>query len=206
MIGQTSIATRAAIVASMLAGFSATAVLPAAAQSMPQGWFKVCAKQEDNDICNVQNITMAETGQLVIGVSMIEVKGKVNRKVFQISVPPGRLIPPGISLSVDGAKPQKLDFVICFPDRCVAEAPLDEKLVGTFKKGGEVILNSINFQNQPNPIKISLKGFGEAYDGEGLKQSDLEQRQQTLQDEIQKRRAEFEKKLKEEQDKAKTAN
>ena len=38
------------------------------------------------------------------GVSLIEVKGKVNRKVFQISVPSGRLLPPGITITVDGVE------------------------------------------------------------------------------------------------------
>ena len=33
-----------------------------AQQGAPKGWFKVCAKQEENDICNVQNIVTAETG------------------------------------------------------------------------------------------------------------------------------------------------
>lgn len=205
MKGLSPVAVRSALASLMVAG-ATTIAAPALAQQMPQGWFKVCAKQEDNDICNVQNIVTAETGQLVIGVSLIEIKGKVNRKVFQISVPSGRLLPPGIGISVDGAKAQKIDYVICFPDRCVAEAPLTDQLVASFKKGGEVALTSVNFQNQPNPIKVALKGFGEAFDGEGLKQSDLEQRQKQLQDEIQKRRADFEKKLKEEQDKAKAAN
>lgn len=199
------VVTRAALASAFFTGL-AIAAAPAAAQSIPQGWFKVCAKQEDNDICNVQNIMMAETGQLVVGVSLIDVKGKVNRKIFQISVPSGRLLPPGIGIAIDGGKAQKVDYVICFPDRCVAEAPLNDQMVASFKKGGDVTLTSVNFQNQPNPIKVSLKGFGEAFDGEGLKQSDLEQRQKQLQDEIQKRRADFEKKLKEEQDKAKSAN
>lgn len=203
MSGKTSIVSRAAIAAGVITGISVAAGAPAFAQSIPQGWFKVCAKQEDNDICNVQNITMAETGQLVVGMSMIEVKGKVNRKIFQISVPSGRLLPPGIAIAVDGAKPQKLDYVICFPDRCVAETPLSDQLVGAFKKGSKVTLTSVNFQNQANPIDITLTGFGDAYDGEGLKQSDLEARQKTLQDEMLKRRDEFAKKLKEEQDKAK---
>ncbi len=203
MIGKTSLFSRAAVAAGVFAGISFAAGAPALAQSIPQGWFKICSKQEDNDICNVQNITTAETGQLVIGVSMIEVKGKVNRKLFQVSVPSGRLIPPGIAISIDGAKPQKLDYVTCFPDRCIAEATLSDQLVAAFKKGAKVTLTSINFQSQANPIDVALKGFGDAYDGEGLKQSDLEERRKTLEDEIQKRRADFEKKLKEEQDKAK---
>ena len=149
---------------------------------------------------------MAQTGQMVTAVSLIELKGKVNRKVFQVSVPSGRLVPPGIGLQIDGGKAQKLDYVICFPDRCVAEAPLNDQLVATFKKGQELTLTSVNFQNQPNPIKVSLKGFTGAYDGPPLQQSDMEDRQKKLQDFVAKNNQDFAKKLKDEQDKAKTAN
>ena len=52
---------------------SATAsVQYAEAQQQPptNGWFKVCSKQEDNDICNVQFRSVAPTGQLVTGISL----------------------------------------------------------------------------------------------------------------------------------------
>ena len=118
------------VMAAGVVGLLAAGLAPAAAQQpqVPQGWFKACSKQQDVDICNVQNIMTANTGQMVTGVSLIELKGKVNRKVFQVSVPTGRLVPPGIGLQIDGGKAQKLDYVICFPDRCVAEAPLNDQL------------------------------------------------------------------------------
>jgi hypothetical protein len=112
-------------------------------------------------------------------------------------------VPPGIGLQIDGGKAQKLDYVICFPDRCVAKAPLNDQLVATFKKGQELTLTSVNFQNQPNPIKVSLKGFTGAYDGPPLQQSDMEDRQKKLQDFVAKNNQDFAKKLKDEQDKAK---
>jgi hypothetical protein len=96
--------------------------------------------------------------------------------------------------------------VICFPDRCVAEAPLSDQLVSSFKKGQELTLTSVNFQNQPNPIKVSLKGFTGAFDGEPLQQSDIEDRQKKLQDFVTKNNEDFAKKLKEEQEKAKAGN
>ena len=208
-------AINSALAALMAAGgliaVTAASTTPAAAQqagpgSLPQGWFKVCAKQEDNDICNVQNIITAETGQLITGVSMIEVTGKINRKVFQVTVPTGRVIPPGVGLQVDGGKVQQIPYAICFQDRCIAEAPLTDALVASFKKGGELTLTSINFQSKPNPVKVSLGGFTAAYDGEGLKQSEIEERQKQLAEEIEKRRKEFEDKLKAEQEKAKDSN
>ena len=84
-------------------------------QQIPQGWFKACTKQEDVDICNVQNIVSASTGQVVTGISLLELKGKINRKVFQVTVPTGRLVPPGIGLQIDGGKAQKLDYRALLP-------------------------------------------------------------------------------------------
>ncbi|MER8436956.1 invasion associated locus B family protein [Mesorhizobium sp. M1312] len=200
---------RLSVMAAGVVGFLGAQLPTALAQQqqqIPQGWFKACTKQEDVDICNVQNITTAGNGQLVTGVSLIELKGKVNRKVFQVTVPTGRLVPPGIGLQIDAGKAQKLDYVICFPDRCVAEVPLTDQLVASFKKGSNLTLTSVNFQNQPNPIKVALTGFSGAFDGPPLQQSDIEDRQKKLQDFVAKNNQDFAKKLKEEQDKAKTAN
>ncbi len=207
----TGLSGTVASVSALVAGATAllaVGAMPASAQQpqVPNGWFKACTKQEEVDICNVQNIVVADSGQLVTGVSLIELKGKINRKVFQVTVPTGRLVPPGIGLQIDGGKTQKLDYVICFPDRCVAEVPLSDQLVGSFKKGSDLTLTSVNFQNQPNPVKVSLKGFTGAYDGPAMQQSDIEDRQKKLQEFVSKNNEDFAKKLKEEQDKAKAAN
>ncbi len=187
--------------------FVAPALAQQAAQpQIPQGWFKACSKQQDVDVCNVQNITTADTGQLVTGVSLIELKGKVNRKVFQVTVPSGRLVPPGIGMQIDNGKTQKIDYMICFPDRCVAEVVLNDALVGALKKGTGLTLTSVNFQNKPNPIKVSLTGFTGAYDGPPVKQEDIEDRQKKLEEFVKSNNEEFARKFKEEQDKAKASN
>jgi len=205
-------ATTAILRKSMLAA-GAVAVLSAGMpvanaqqQQVPAGWFKACTKQEDVDICNVQNIVTAGNGQLVTGLSMIELKGKINRKVFQVTVPTGRLVPPGIGMQIDGGKAQKLDYVICFPDRCVAEVPLSDQMVASFKKGSELVLTSVNFQNQANPVKVTLQGFTGAFDGPPMQQADIEDRQKKLQEFVNKNNEDFAKKLKAEQEKAKAAN
>lgn len=198
------------LIAASAIAFAGVATTGANAQDAgaqaPRGWFKVCAKQEDNDICNVQNIVTADSGQLLTAVSLIEVKGKINKKIFQVSVPTGRMIPAGIGLQVGQNKAVKVDYAICFPDRCIAEAGLSPELLNALKKGAEMTLTSVNFQNKPNPIKISLNGFGAAYDGPAVKQSELEEQNKKLEAEIAKRKEDFAKKLKEEQDKAKAAS
>ena len=208
MTSLNSNAYRLSVMAAGVVGFLGAGLPTASAQQqqIPQGWFKACTKQEDVDICNVQNIITAGNGQFVTGVSLIELKGKVNRKVFQVTVPPGRLVPPGIALQIDAGKATKLDYVICFADRCVAEVPLTDTLVASFKKGQAITLTSINFQSQPNPIKVALTGFSGAYDGAPLQQSDIEDRQKKLKDFVVKNNQDFAKKLKDEQAKAKAAN
>ncbi|WP_188907356.1 invasion associated locus B family protein [Aureimonas endophytica] len=176
------------------------AAAPAAAQQ-PEPvpgtqWFKVCSKQGDNEICNTQYTLIADTRQLITAVNLIDVKGKVNQKVVQAVVPTGRVIPAGVQLQIDTGKPQTMNYSVCFPDRCIAEAQLTDAMVAAMKKGNAITVTSINFQRQPNPIKITLAGMGKAYDGAAVQQSDLAKRQQELNDALKKqadaRRKKFE--------------
>ena len=100
-------------VLSAFAASVAMAAAPSAALAQqaapPKGWFKVCTKQEDNDVCIVQNLLTANSGQLITAVGLITVTGKTNRKIMQISVPSARLIPAGVQMQIDGGKGQKID-------------------------------------------------------------------------------------------------
>ena len=194
----------AAGVAGMLAG--GTMAANAQQQQAPEGWFKACSKQEQVDICNVQNIVVAESGQLITAVSMLTLEGQVNQRVFQVTVPTGRAIPPGIGMQVDGGQTRQLDYVVCLPDRCIAEAPLDDSLVDSFKRGQAVTFTSVNFQNQQSPIQISLNGFTAAFDGEPMQQSDLEARQRQLQEYVSRNTEDFQRRLQEEQERALEGN
>ncbi|WPE20280.1 invasion associated locus B family protein [Shinella zoogloeoides] len=195
----------------VLSAFAASVALAAAPSASlaqqtapPKGWFKVCTKQEDNDVCIVQNLLTATSGQLITAVGLITVTGKANRKIMQVSVPSARLIPVGVQMQIDGGKAQKLDYAICMPDKCVAEVPLTDQVLASLKKGGELVLTSVNFQRAPNPIKISLEGFTGVFDGEPIEQSQLEERQRLLQEEMQKKAEEARKKLEDAQKAAKS--
>lgn len=189
------------------ASFFAAAIFgaPAKAQQQPptNGWFKVCSKQDDSDICNVQFQSVASTGQVITAISLAEIKGKVNRRIFQITVPTGRLLPAGIKLKVDDKKEVAIPYAFCFPQSCMAEVQLDDNLIALLKSGKGMTITSTNFQNKPNPVTVTLEGFSGAYDGEPLKRDELEQRQRELQEELRKKAEEQRKKLQEEQDKAK---
>jgi invasion protein IalB len=197
--------TFAASAAALSAGLliSSTGTVSAQAQR-PDGWFKVCAKQENNDICNTQFQSVASTGQVLTAISLIDVKGEVNRRVFQITVPSGRLIPAGIKLRVDDKQETTLPYLYCFPQSCIAEVKLDDELVKILKAGGKLTVTSTNVQQRPNPIEVSLNGFTAAYDGPAIKQEELANRQRELQEELRKKAEEARKKLQEAQDAAKS--
>ena len=125
----------------------------------PQGWFKVCSKQEDNDICNTQNIVTADSGQLLTAVNLIEIKGKINRKIFQVSVPTGRLIAPGVGLQINGGKTQKIDYAICFPDRCISEVALSDELLAVLQEGQSADDDFGQFPEQAQPDQCCTDRF-----------------------------------------------
>lgn len=176
------------------------------AQARPAGWFKVCAKQDKNDICNTQIQSVASTGQVLTAISMIDVTGEVQRRVFQITVPSGRLIPTGIKLRVDDKSETTLPYLYCFPQSCIAEVKMDDALVKLLKSGGKLTVISTNVQNKENPIELTLDGFTAAYDGPPIEQEALAERQRELQGELRKKAEEARKKLQEAQDNAKKAN
>lgn len=196
--------TKTVFAALMTAGVAAAAMpATALAQGANQGWYKTCTKQEDNDVCVVQYIVTAPSGQLLTAVGLIEVTGKVNRKILQVTVPTARLIPPGIGLQVDGGQAQRVEYAICMPETCVAEILLTDAMIASYKKGGELVLTSVNYQRTPNPLKISLEGFTQAWDGDPIAQSELQERQRLLQEEMTKKADEARKKLEDAQAAAK---
>jgi invasion protein IalB len=173
--------------------------------AVPAEWFKVCSTQGENEICNTQYTLVADTRQLVTAVNLINVKGAVNQQVIQAVVPTGRVIPAGVQLKIDTNAPQTLNYSVCFPDRCIAEAELTDELVNSMKAGGQLTVTSINFQRQPNPIPITLSGFTGAYDGPPKAQPELAQRQQELNEALQKQAEERRKKFEDAQNAAKAA-
>ncbi|WP_246332892.1 invasion associated locus B family protein [Aureimonas mangrovi] len=174
----------------LASGFLALAAigLPAGgaqAQQLPAEWFKVCAPQGDNTICNTQYTLIADTRQLITAVNLIDVSGSVNQRILQAVVPTGRVIPAGVQMQIDQNAAQTLNYSVCFPDRCIAEVELSDQLVESMKRGGTMRVTSTNFQRQPNPIEITLSGFTQAFDGPAREQPELEARQQQLNEALQ---------------------
>ena len=186
--------------------FGAAAPAHAQAQQQPKGWYKLCSKVDKNEICSVQYNIAAQSGRMVAAVNVFQSKGKTNVERFQIVVPTARFIPAGIKMKIDNGRENTIPYFLCMPDRCMAETPLTKPLVAALKKGGKISLITTNFQQQKNPLAVSLSGFTKVFDGPPLKRQENADRQAKLKAELEKKAAETRKRLQEAQDKAKAGN
>lgn len=194
-----------AATSALLASFVSLAMLPSAVAQEAinsNGWYKACSDQGENKICNVQYQAVASTGQVITSVNLAEITGKVERKVFQITVPTGRLIRPGLKMKIDTDEESRLPYSFCTPRICAAEFPLDDTLVNALKAGTKIDVTSVNWQGKENPIEITLDGFVEAYDGAPIKPEELAQRQKNLEEQLKAKSSDILQKLQEAQDAA----
>ena len=184
---------KTAFAASVLLSSLSTVSFAQKANVSASGWFKTCNEAQGSKVCVVQYRIIANEGnQLVTSLNLVEVSGKLKRKVFRIIVPTGRSLPPGIQVQVDGKRAVVIPYTYCRPNVCAAEVALDDQLVKVFKAGGRLDVTSLNFQSKPNTVPVTLKGFTAAYDGPPVKQETPASREELL-------KKQLEEKLKQEQ-------
>lgn len=168
------------------------------------GWYKACSDQGENKICNVQYQAVASTGQVITSINLAEITGSLQKRVFQVTVPTGRMIPQGMKVKIGEAEEKTVPFSFCTPQICAAEQDLTDDIVAQLKAGGEMKLMSVNWQGKENPLSVPLEGFTEAFDGEPIGQQELAERQKKLEDQLKAKSDDLLDKLKKAQEEART--
>lgn len=189
---------------------AAPAAKQAAAPTAPPGpapeWLKVCGKDEQTktELCSVASYIVDGQGNVRGQIRMIDVtRDKEKKRIIEAMIPPGFLIQPGVNLVIDDNKtPIPGRYRICFTNACVTEVLVSDDMLANIRKGQ--VLN-IFFANQKGEwlgARVSLAGFGAAYDGKPLdpkvaeeKRKSFEEGQNKLQSELAKRAEEQRKKL-----------
>lgn len=175
------------IVAALAAvGFAGTSVAQSA--QAEDAWVKVCNTdpKSKKEFCLITQELRTDTGQFLAQAVVREVTGE-SRKLLHIAVPPGMLIQPGLRVQVDGGTQSEAKYTICFPNACIAEMVIDDTFVGGLKRGGKLVITTLNQQGKARPFDLTLKGFTRVYDGEAIKPEELQAKQERLQSELQKR-------------------
>ncbi|NVK36271.1 MAG: invasion associated locus B family protein [Rhodobacteraceae bacterium] len=169
---------------------------PANAQEAESAWVKVCNTDPkvNKQICLVTQELRTNTGQFLSSVAVRQVADEA-RKTLLMAVPTGMLLQPGLRVQVDEGKQIQAKYGICFPNACYAELVVDDNFIGSLKQGGKLILTTLNQQAKAIPFELTLVGFTKVYDGDPMDVAALQQRQEELQTELQRRADEARQKL-----------
>jgi invasion protein IalB len=179
----------------------AEAPAPAQPGEQPQlifsPWTKFCLKgQEANakQVCFTGKDGRVESGMPVVAAVLIEPEGDP-KKVLRVTLPLGMSIQPGTRVIVDSGQPMTGPYVICFNNGCMADYEASAELIGKLKKGQGLVVQGINGAGQPISLVLPLGDFAKAYDGAPTDPKEFETQQKKLQEELEKRAKEAQRKL-----------
>lgn len=169
----------------------------AAAQTPPANdWIKLCGEDKNTkkQVCFVQRELRTDSGQFLASAGVRSADGEA-RRILLLQTPVGMLIQPGMRVQVDDGKQDAAKYTICFPNACFAELPITDAFVTSMKKGGDLVLTTLNQQAKAISFKLSLKGFTQAFDGPAIDTAALKRQQDQLQSELQRKAKEAQQKL-----------
>ena len=152
----------------------AAALLMAAPSAMAQGvvrgthgdWQMRCetppgAKAEQCAL--VQNVMAEDRPNLTLLVIALKTADGKSR-LLRMVAPLGILIPAGIGLRIDDKDIGRAGYVRCLTTGCIAEAVLDDTLLGQLRGGQTATFIVFQTPEEGVGIPVSLNGFGTGFD------------------------------------------
>jgi invasion protein IalB len=161
-------------------------------------WTKFCGKDQNQaaakEVCLTVKEARLETGQFLAGAALIEQAGE-DKKIFRITLPLGMQLQHGTRIVVDQSEPVPGQYIVCLPNGCMADAPVNADFVSKLKKGQNLVLQGINLPGQAASYPIPLADFAKANEGPATDPKQFEAQQEKLQQELQKKAEDARKKL-----------
>lgn len=162
-----------------------------------QAWTKVCGKDPsaNKQVCYTTRDFSAEAGKPpVLALAVYDIQGD-DQRIVRMLMPIGLMLRPGFRYTVEGQPPIDGTYEICFPNGCFAEAKVKATTLDAMKKAKTVDVNVRNRDSAEVIFQVPLDGFGAAFDGPAIDPKVLQEQQQKLQAELQKRAEDERKKL-----------
>src|SRR5579871_6790636 len=85
-------------------------------------------------------------------------------RLMRVIAPLGVLLPPGVSIRIDGEDMGHLGFLQCLANGCIAQLAMEDKLLDKLKTGKTVTLGVFQTPEQGVGVLAPLTGFKEAYE------------------------------------------
>ncbi|HET7850937.1 MAG TPA: invasion associated locus B family protein [Pseudolabrys sp.] len=162
-------------------------------------WMKVCGKANANDpnsknVCVITKDGRLENGMPVAVVQLFEPEGS-DKKLLRVTVPLGMQLQHGTRVIIDQGQPMNAPYSICFPAGCLSDYEANADMVNKMKKGHTLTVQAINMRGAAISLPLPLTDFAKAYDGPPTDPKAFEEQQRKLQEALQKKAAEAQKKL-----------
>jgi len=139
--------------------------------------------REDKKICLTHHERLdGSNGMVIVSAAIRQIDGQ-DKQVLMVMVPLGMSLKPDTRAAVYPKdlwekvqknekidekllKPVKLEYSICHPAGCTAEADAPADLIDQMKKGGGLIVIAVNAAGQPIAFPVPLTGFEASYAGQ----------------------------------------
>jgi invasion protein IalB len=162
-------------------------------------WTKICGKGPEagaKQVCQTGKDGRLESGMPVVAAVVIEMEGEA-KKVLQVTLPPGVLLPRGTRVVIDRDEPSAIigSFLVCANGGCIAQLEATADTVAKLKKGQNLYVQAYNMAQNVMTLSLPLSDFAKAYDGPPTDPKELEEKNKKLQDELQRRANEARQKL-----------
>jgi invasion protein IalB len=185
---------------------TAPAAAPAAGAQAPAGaagqaaaqdaWVKLCMKNEqtqNKEICLINHEGLDPNSGMVLITAMVrKVEGEEKQQlIIRLPTAYALVIPAGVQAKIDEDKPIDLQYIICFPAGCQAQTDLTPEVLEAMRKGKQMVVAAVNFQQKTMGFPVPLSGFNKAADGPAADPVKYEESRKQLMEVFRKRQQEL---------------
>ncbi|HEX8666434.1 MAG TPA: invasion associated locus B family protein [Beijerinckiaceae bacterium] len=152
--------------AALLAAAPSAALAQGTVRSTNGDWQMRCetpAGAKSEQCALVQNVMAEDRPNLTLLVIALKTADGKSR-LLRMVAPLGILIPAGIGLRIDDKDIGRAGYVRCLTTGCIAEAVLDDTLLGQLKGGQTATFIVFQTPEEGVGIPVSLNGFGTGFD------------------------------------------
>jgi invasion protein IalB len=188
---------KSAPAAAPAAGAPAQAPAGAAGQAAAQdAWVKLCMKNEqtqNKEICLINHEGLDPNSGMVLITAMVrKVEGEEKQQlIIRLPTAYALVIPAGVQAKIDEDKPIDLQYMICFPAGCQAQTDLTPEVMAAMRKGKQMVVAAVNFQQKTMGFPVPLSGFNKALDGPAADPVKYEESRKQLMEMFRKRQQEL---------------
>ena len=127
-------------------------------------WRKFCFKPAGTRmVCRITISGKWETGQTAVRIDLIEREDGGSR--LQLFLPVGLYLQAGVKLTVDQGTPNRIPFVWCLTNTCIAGDAADPRIIREMEAGQQLLLEVIDSNVLAVTTSLPLKQFESARQG-----------------------------------------